>query len=993
MIASVAVAANPLECSLQTQRVYRCGVLAKSSKFSSSQGSLFLSSVISSTYGRLLAHSPIHIKGTEMWMRNFSACTQILKKERVENAVLIDPSVTGDAIRERFLDFYAARGHEVIPSSSLVPDDPTVLLTIAGMLQFKPIFLGQVPRRFPRAVTSQKCIRTNDIESVGLTKRHHTFFEMLGNFSFGDYFKREAIKWAWELATEEFKLPIDHLWVSIFKDDDEALTIWRDEVGVHEEKIQLMGEDDNFWSSGPTGPCGPCSEMYYDFNPEKGMQNVDLGDDSRFIEFYNLVFMQYNRKEDGSLEPLQTKNIDTGLGLERMAQILQKVPNNYETDLIFPIIEHISELIGVKYMELDEQAKLPLKIIGDHARAVVYLISDGVYPSNVGRGYVVRRIIRRAVRMGRLLGIRGSEEGEKGGAFLQSVAEVVVNMSSRVDPDVKTNTGRIYEEIHMEELKFVRTLEKGEKLLELLLTEALAIGNGRGEVNPCLSGKDAFVLYDTYGFPVEITKEVAAESGVLVDLEGFEKEMLLQRKRSQAAHSTTNLAVGGTASELSTKIDQTEFLGYSTLRISAAVVALLSNGTLISEASKGDKVDIILNRTPFYAESGGQIGDHGVLEAQDENGNTTNCSVDVKDVQRSCGNLIVHKGIIKEGKLWTGACVNAVVDAGLRKRAMVHHTATHLLQSALKKVFGNDTCQAGSLVAFDRLRFDFNLPRPMMDNELTRVESLVNEWIGMAVGLQSKVMPLSDAKKAGAIAMFGEKYAEQVRVVEIPGISLELCGGTHVGNTTEIQGFKIISEQGIASSVRRIEAVAGPAFVEYSTLRDAIAQNLSSILKVKVENLPTRVAALLDEVKATRKEASKLRVQLAIAKADVLASKAMVFGPAGVRILVGVVEDVDADSLKVAVEYLLNKLGDPAAVALGSCPGECKVSLAVAFSPKVVQCGLQANEFLGGIACICGGGGGGTRNFAQAGGKRPEKLVEALDKAQMDLRTALSSCN
>ncbi|KAG2610481.1 hypothetical protein PVAP13_4KG193000 [Panicum virgatum] len=714
---------------------------------------------------------------------------------------------SGDAIRRQFLEFYAARGHKILPSSSLVPDDPTVFLTIAGMLQFKPIFLGKEPRRVPCATTSQKCIRTNDIENVGRTARHQTFFEMLGNFSFGDYFKKEATAWAWELATKEYGLPAERLWISVFEDDDEAFDIWHNEVGVPKEHIKRMGAEDNFWTSGATGPCGPCSEIYYDFYPERGSSDADLGDDSRFIEFYNLVFMQYNKKDDGSLEPLKQKNIDTGMGLERMARILQNVPNNYETDLIFPIIEKAASLALVPYAKADEAMKTNLKIIGDHMRAVVYLISDGVLPSNIGRGYVVRRLIRRVVRMGRLIGIRGDGHGNLEGAFLPSLAEVVISLSTQIDPDVESRRKSIIGELQREELRFVQTLERGEKLLDELLDEALLSAGNNGNKHS-LSGKDVFLLYDTYGFPVEITAEIAGERGVTVDMMGFSIEMENQRKQSQAAHNVVKLSVGNEI-EIVKSIPDTEFLGYDSLFATAVVKGLLVNGNPVNKVSEGSEVEILLDRTPFYAESGGQVGDNGFLYLNGGEDRKQTTVIEINDVQKSLGNIFVHKGTIRQGSVEVGNEIDASVDPKLRRGAKAHHTATHLLQSALKSVVGSETSQAGSLVAFDRLRFDFNFHRSLSEEELMKIESLVNQWIGNATHLETKVMALQDAKNAGAIAMFGEKYGEEVRVVEVPGVSLELCGGTHVSNTAEIRGFKIISEQGIASGIRRIEAVAG----------------------------------------------------------------------------------------------------------------------------------------------------------------------------------------
>ncbi|KAM3376752.1 alanine-tRNA ligase, chloroplastic/mitochondrial isoform X2 [Capsicum galapagoense] len=935
-------------------------------------------------YANSLSHGRASIKGPRE--AQFAAKAQPATEELVEDK-LGDPQTSGDAIRQHFLDFYAARGHKVLPSSSLVPDDPTVLLTIAGMLQFKPIFLGKVPREVPSAATSQKCIRTNDIENVGRTSRHQTFFEMLGNFSFGDYFKKEAIKWAWELSTSEYGLPADRLWISVYQDDDETFALWHDELGVPKERIKRLGEDDNFWTSGVTGPCGPCSELYYDFHPERGTSNVDLGDDTRFIEFYNLVFMQYNKKDDGSLEPLKQKNIDTGLGLERVARILQKVPNNYETDLIFPIIEKAAELANVSYARADDSTKTKLKIIGDHMRAVVYLITDGVNPSNIGRGYVVRRLIRRVVRTGRLLGVKGDGMGDLQGAFLPILAKKVIELSTNIDADVKTRSSRIFEELRREELRFVLTLERGEKLLEQMLADALLNTRGTGTA-PCLSGKDAFILYDTYGFPVEITKEVADERGISIDMNSFDIEMEKQRQLSQAAHDTVKLAVENGAN-LAEDIPDTEFLGYNTLHSKALVEGLLVNGSPVAQVSKGSDVEILLNRTPFYAESGGQIGDNGFLYLKEAE-NEPKAIVEIKDVQKSMGNIFVHKGTVTEGTIEVGREVEAAVDPNLRQRAKVHHTATHLLQSALKRVIGQETSQAGSMVAFDRLRFDFNFHRPLQDKELVEIEGLINQWIGDGTILETKVMSLTDAKGAGAIAMFGEKYGEQVRVVEVPGVSMELCGGTHVSNTAEIRGFKIISEQGIASGIRRIEAVAGDAFIEYVLTRDNCMKQLCSTLKVKAEEVTGRVDALLEELRLTRNEVSAARAKAAIYKASALSSRASTIGTSrSIRLLVESMDDVDADSLKSAAEYLVDSLKDPAAVVLGSCPGEGKVSLVVALTPGVVDLGIKAGEIIKPLAKSCGGGGGGRPNFAQAGGRKPENLLGALEEAREQLKNLL----
>lgn len=865
--------------------------------------------------------------------------------------------LSGHDIRQKFLNFYAERDHKILPSASLVPEDPTVLLTIAGMLPFKPIFLGQKPRDVPRATTSQKCIRTNDIENVGRTARHHTFFEMLGNFSFGDYFKEQAIAWGWELSTEVFGLPPENLIVSVFEDDDEAFEIWRDKMGIPAHRIQRMGEDDNFWKSGPTGPCGPCSEIYYDFHPELGDKNIDLEDDTRFIEFYNLVFMQYNRDADGNLTPLQNKNIDTGMGLERMAQILQQVPNNYETDLIFPIIKTAGEVAGIDYQKSDDKTKVSLKVIGDHVRAVVHLIADGVTASNIGRGYILRRLIRRVVRHGRLIGIEGE--------FTLKVAETAITLSEEVYPNVREREDVIKAELQREESRFLETLERGEKLLAEIL-----------EKQPKqISGKDAFILYDTYGFPLELTQEIAEEQGLTVDVEGFEAEMEEQRRRSKDAHETIDLTVQGSLDKLAEHIHPTNFLGYTEPLSDASIAAILVEGQSVESAEAGTEVQIVLDQTPFYAESGGQIGDRGYLTVEDT-------IVRIEDVQKE-SNIFIHLGRVERGTLSVGMTVNARIDSTCRRRAQANHTATHLLQAALRSLVDSSISQAGSMVSFDRLRFDFNCPRSLTPEEVRQVEDQVNTWIAEAHPAVVAEMPIEEAKAKGAIAMFGEKYSDVVRVVDYPGVSMELCGGTHVGNTAEIGLFKIISETGIASGIRRIEAVAGQSVLDYLNVRDNVVKDLSDRFKAKPEDLPERITNLQNELKTTQKQLEAAKGELAIAKSDQLIAEADTVGE--FKIIVAELPGADADSLKTAAERLQQKLGE-AAVVLGSSPEEGKVSLVAAFSPKVnKEKKLQAGKFIGGIAKICGGGGGGRPNLAQAGGRDPSKLKEALESAKSQL--------
>jgi len=801
----------------------------------------------------------------------------------------VPPFLTGNQIRHKFLDFYAQRGHEILPSASLVPEDPTVLLTIAGMLQFKPIFLGQRRAEFLRATTSQKCIRTNDIENVGRTARHHTFFEMLGNFSFGDYFKEKAIAYAWELSTQVYGLSPERLVVSVFREDDEAFAIWRDQIGIPAHRIQRMDEADNFWVSGATGPCGPCSEIYYDFHPELGDEQIDLEDDTRFIEFYNLVFMQYNRDIDGNLTPLEKQNIDTGLGLERMAQILQRVPNNYETDLIFPIIAKAADLAHIDYSQAPEGTKVSLKVIGDHVRSVVQMIADGITAANVGRGYILRRLIRRVVRHGRLLGITT--------AFITQVAETAIALGEEAYPQIREREQVIKNELAREEARFSETLERGEKLLTEIIakisdvTEGMSATVNTGKamsdvtegmlataniisnianVTKIISGVDAFVLYDTYGFPLELTQEIAEEHGLTVDAKGFAVEMEKQRERSQSAHEVIDLTAHQSLEQMGIKA--TEFLGYTDLGSPAVVQTILLAGEPVSTATVGEQVQIILNRTPFYGESGGQIGDRGTLISNQNSGQEKTGStlfVRIMNVQKQAG-VFIHLGVVERGTLETGKEVMAVVDRACRRRSMANHTATHLLQAALRKIVDPGISQAGSLVDFDRLRFDFNLSRAVTTEELQTIEDLVNTWISEAHPAQVEVMPIDVAKAKGAIAMFGEKYGAEVRVVDYLGISMELCGGTHVDNTAEIGVFKIVGETGIAAGIRRIEAVAGAAVLDYLQVRELVVRELGDRFKAKPEELPQRVSNLQAELKAAQKQLETLKQEMAILQSDQL---------------------------------------------------------------------------------------------------------------------------
>ena len=878
---------------------------------------------------------------------------------------LIKKIVTGDEIRNAFLKFYSEKLHKIIPSASLIPDDPTVMLTIAGMLPFKPVFLGLKERPSKRATSSQKCIRTNDIENVGVTARHHTFFEMLGNFSFGDYFKREAIQWAWELVTNIYQLSVENIIVSVFHEDEESAKIWRDEIGIHPDRIVKLGEKDNFWSSGKTGPCGPCSELYYDFHPEKGLQNIDLEDGDRFIEFYNLVFMQYNRDPNGKLTDLKFKNIDTGMGLERMAQILQKKQNNYETDLIFPIIQKICEIANIDYFSTEDKNKISLKIIGDHTRAVIHLISDGVSASNLGRGYILRRLIRRMVRHGRLLGITNE--------FLPHIATVGINLMQNNYPDLKNNNDLILNEIKIEEIRFRETLERGEKLLDELISSGQKL----------ISGFKAFELYDTYGFPLELTVEIAEENSISVDVKGFEEEMNAQKERAKAASSNIDLTLEGSLEREIDLFNKTVFNGYDSLLSEAEIKGIFLDSTLVKQASEGQKVLIVLDQTTFYGESGGQVGDIGTIFSKD-------VEVLVDNVMRK-KNVFLHYGTIKKGKLTIGQKVKTNVSSSNRAKAAANHTATHLLQSALKSVVNESVGQKGSLVAFNKLRFDFNSSNPISKDQISKIETLVNSWIMENHALEIKNMSKSEALEKGAVAMFGEKYDDEVRVVNVPGVSMELCGGTHVKTTSELGSFKIISEEGISAGVRRIEALSGQSALDYFSDRNALVNQLSDLLKANPNQLFERVNNLQAELINKNKEIQKMKDEIAYFKYSSIKSSAEIVN--SFSILVNQIDGLDGNSLQSAALNLTSHLGNKAIVILGGIPNpeNRKLLFVVSLGDDAVKIGLHAGKLINEIARICSGGGGGKPNFAQAGAKDIDKLSDALDYAKNYLQKTLAS--
>jgi alanyl-tRNA synthetase len=674
--------------------------------------------------------------------------------------------------------------------------------------------------------------------------------------------------------------------------------------------------------------------------------------------------MQYNRDASGNLTPLQNQNIDTGMGLERMAQILQKVPNNYETDLIFPIVETAAKIAKIDYHKSDENTKTSLKVIGDHVRSVVHMIADEIRASNVGRGYILRRLIRRVVRHGRLIGIAGE--------FINQVAETAISLSESIYPNLRQRETAIKAELQREEVNFLKTLDRGEKLLAEIIQDIKQKGLNS------ISGESAFTLYDTYGFPLELTQEVAEENNITVDVDGFNAEMQKQVERAKAAHETIDLTVQGSLDKLAEHIHSTKFIGYTQLKTTAKIEVLLVAGVSEEAAEAGTEVQIVLDKTPFYAESGGQIGDKGYISGD-------GVLVRIEDVKKE-SDFFIHFGYIERGTIRIGDEITAQIDRGCRRRAQANHTATHLLQAALKKVVDEGISQAGSLVSFDRLRFDFNCPRALTGEEVQQIEELVNSWISEAHSATMEEIPIAEAKAKGAVAMFGEKYGDQVRVIDFPGVSMELCGGTHVNNTAEIGVFKIIAEAGVASGVRRIEAVSGAAVLDYLNVRDMVTKDLCDRFKVKPEEIPDRITTLQTELRNNEKEIQSLKSQIAIVKSDSLLQTAEIVGEH--KIIVAQMEDIDAESLKAAAERLLQKIGN-GAVVLGSIPEAGKVSIVAAFSSEVNKKGVQAGKFVGTIAKICGGGGGGKPNLAQAGGRDSSKLPEALETAKSDLLTAL----
>lgn len=868
-------------------------------------------------------------------------------------------------IREKYLKFFESKGHKITPSASLVPSDPSILLTIAGMVPFKPIFLGQVKSSLKRAVSSQKCIRTNDIENVGKTARHHTFFEMLGNFSFGDYFKEDAIKWAWEFFTEVIGFPEEKLWVSIFKDDDESYDIWHNLIGLPEKRIVRLGEEDNFWKVGPTGPCGPCSEIYIDLGEEKASKGGGgVGVDERYLELWNLVFMQYNREEDGSLTPLPKQNIDTGLGLERIASVLQKADTDFETDLFLPIIKYVAQNASIKYKE-DKKKDLALKVIADHIRALVFMISDGIVPSNEGRGYVLRMLLRRAFRYGKVINYNQP--------FLYEVAPVVINLMKEVYPETYKEENRICQVILAEEKRFQETLNIGIQILDNLKEELKQKSKDR------LSGGDAFKLYDTYGFPLELTRDILEEDGFGIEEDDFKNEMKIQKERSRESWVKTK--VSGEDDRTNQKLYQdilkdkgeTEFIGYDFLEAKSKVIAITKENKLVDEAKAGDKCKIFLEKTPFYAEKGGQIGDKGVITTTSKN----NLSVEILSTQAPIEGLIVHFAEVSKGEIKVGEEVLARVDFSQRKAIARNHTATHLLHRALRDVLGNHVKQSGSAVNNHHLRFDFNHFAPLTNDELEKIESLVNEKILDELKVETKISTFDKAKEIGAIALFGEKYGEQVRVVKIGEFSLELCGGTHLNSTSNIALFKILNEEGIGSGIRRIEAVTGERALNYIKEKENIISEVSDILQTMPSEIPLKINQLIDDANNMKKKIKIIRNKLAHYEVDKLLSKKKEIK--GVNIISLKVEAEDNNGLRDWGDLIKNKIKS-GIVVLGTELDNGKVALLAMVTDDLTQKGYNAGNIIKAIAPIVGGKGGGKKTMAQAGGQKVNKLNQALEK-------------
>lgn len=873
-----------------------------------------------------------------------------------------------DELREMYLSFFVEKGHKRLPGASLIPHgDPTMLLTSAGMVPFKPYFLGleKPPQR--RITTCQRCLRTPDIDNVGHTDRHATFFEMLGNFSFGDYFKKEAIEWAWEFVTERLELDKDKLWVSIYHEDDEAFDIWHEVIGLPKDRIVRLGRKDNFWEIG-VGPCGPCSEIFVDRGEGCGHPDCKPGCSrcERFFEIWNLVFIQYDQDAEGNLHPLEQKGIDTGMGLERTAAFLQGVSSIFEIDTMRPIVDYIAERAGTRY-GADPEKDVSLRVITDHMRGVTFLVYDGVLPGNEGRGYVLRRLLRRAARHARLLEIDGP--------FLASVAERVAQQMASEYPEVQAELPRIQKVIAREEGRFRQTLDQGVELLTGLIEKLQAEGKSE------LPGEDAFRLHDTYGFPFELTEEIARGHGVTVDRAGFDAAMEQQRARARAARAKTGyLGDEGLSHWLDLDLPETEFVGYDRLEAEATVAMLVVDGEPVEHVSSADAaVYIVLDRTPFYAEGGGQVSDTGTIT-------TAGGQLLVEDVERVGEGRFIHRAKLSSGIVRVGEKALATVDAQRRRDTARHHTGTHLLHKALHEIIGSHATQAGSLVAPDRLRFDFTHFEPLTPEERKRIEQRVNEQIMAALPVTATVTSRTEAERMGAVALFGEKYGERVRVVSIGDYSKELCGGTHVERTSDLGVFKIVSESSVASGVRRIEAVAGYHALRYIDEAESILSDVAQRLQVSPADVPAHVDRLAAQVKNLERELARLRDKIHAAAGSELAAQAIEVD--GIKVLAAKVEAADMPSLRNVGDMLRERLKECALVLGAAADG--KVFLVAMATPGAQARGLKANELVRQIAPVVGGGGGGNPSMAQAGGKAPEKLDEAIARARALLQGQLT---
>ena len=872
-------------------------------------------------------------------------------------------ALAASEIREKFLRFFETRGHRRVASSPLVPEaDPTLLFTNAGMVQFKRTFLGEESRAYATATTSQKCLRVsgkhNDLENVGRTPRHHTFFEMLGNFSFGDYFKERAIEYAWELVTGEFGIAPERLVATVFLEDDEAHDIWRERVGLPAERVLRLGESENFWSMGDTGPCGPCSEIHVDLgvNPACTSKPCDPSCGcGRWLEIWNLVFMQFDRDASGTRRPLPKPSIDTGAGLERLAAVIQAVPTNYDTDLFAPILARAQEISGVPRGS-DPEKDFSLNVVADHARALTFLIGDGVLPSNEGRGYVLRRILRRAARHGVLLGVERP--------FLHGVADAVIDAMAPAYPELAERRAFIRDRIQREEKRFLETLTVGLSLLEDEIAKLEASGGNT------LPGEVVFKLYDTYGFPVDLTADILTGRGRAIDQSGFDDAMGVQRARARAAwKGSGDERIDAVYSRLAADL-RTDFLGYDALEVSTSVRAVLTGGELRDVARQGDEVELVVDETPFYAESGGQVGDRGSLT-------TETGRVAIHDTQRPVGDLVVHRGKVVEGEIRPDDAALLKVDPETRAATVRNHSGTHLLHAALREVIGPQAMQKGSLVAPDRLRFDFTHDAPLSRDEIERIENLANGWIEANAPAQIREMPYNDAIEAGAIAIFEEKYGDQVRVISFGDFSTELCGGTHAGSTGEIGLIKIVGESGIASGVRRIEALTGMGAIEHMRELQRTLDRVAELLKSPVAELPTRIEKLLEERKAAEGEIERMRAaQRGVASAD-LSGGAREVG--GIKLLATRVDDLDAKELRSMVDDLRGRLGS-GIVLLAAVQGE-RVALALGVTPDLTS-RFKAGDLVREIAAVVGGKGGGRPDFAQAGGSDASKLDEAFARLE-----------